>query len=628
MNRTLAWLSFGAVKPGGWLLDTMSRELKTGYVGQLDRIVPDLIVHDDIYGKDRLTTAVKAKNVGAVAQDADWEVQYLWWNSETQSNWWDGFVRTSLLVGDAEALTKAAAYVQRQLSNQDADGYLGIYAPDLRFRTQGENGELWALTTLGRSLLAWYEARQERGVLEALERACRLVMRVWPAGLSQPFNTGPSYAGAAHGLAATDLFNRLWELTGQRAYLEYAAFLYRDYNLHQPSETDILMSNLLDPQYRFCGHGVHTYEHLRSLLVARSAASGDARQQLDLALTGYLAKLEPCLTPSGGPIGDEWISPEGADASGTGYEYCSIQELLDSYTLLLQHTGDLAWGDRAEHLFFNAALGARHREGHSMAYLKTDNCLRLDGTGPSHNEGDKTSQQVRYKYSPAHQDAAVCCTPNAGRVFPTYLRSAWMQDPQGFTLALYGPSVLETEWQGATLRITQTTAYPQDFKVRLTIDVDRQLACVLTLRKPAWAQEMRVSAPGAEVEALADRIRLSKAWADGDEVAIEFIAQVAECQDRQGNWFVQYGPQLFCLDQAASERRGRVYAEPNFHDRLFLPTAPGLDACLLVRGSAVWRNGSVMAEFCHRGHSEPFVCPLVPMAWTLLRQVTFPAAGQ
>jgi hypothetical protein len=38
--------------------------------------------------------------VGAIAEEGDWQVQYLWWNSETQSNWLDGYVRTAILLKD------------------------------------------------------------------------------------------------------------------------------------------------------------------------------------------------------------------------------------------------------------------------------------------------------------------------------------------------------------------------------------------------------------------------------------------------------------------------------------------------------------------------------------------------
>lgn len=143
MQRTLHAPLSGKIAPTGWIKQQLEFDLNQGFVGALDNLVPDLIIDDDIYNSHRLTSKDKAKDVGAVAQDADWEVQYLWWNSETQSNWWDGYVRHALLVGDALHKQKVENYIERILASQDEDGYLGIYAPDLRYKAQGENGELW-----------------------------------------------------------------------------------------------------------------------------------------------------------------------------------------------------------------------------------------------------------------------------------------------------------------------------------------------------------------------------------------------------------------------------------------------------------------------------------------------------
>jgi DUF1680 family protein len=140
-------------------------------LGHLDELVPDLIQKDEIYGKDRLTKTAKTKDLGVVSKETEWEVQFLWWNSETQSNWRDGFVRNALLLENSIYLEKVREYIERILATQDADGYLGIYAPDLRFNFNSENGELWAQASLFRVLLGYYEATGEMPVLDAVIRA-------------------------------------------------------------------------------------------------------------------------------------------------------------------------------------------------------------------------------------------------------------------------------------------------------------------------------------------------------------------------------------------------------------------------------------------------------------------------
>ena len=102
--------------------------------------------------------------------------------SESQSNWRDGMVRTALLLEHPAFLPPVRAYIDQILATQGADGYLGIYAPDLRDNLRGENGELWAQATLFRVLLGYYEATGENRVLEAVERAVQRTMAAYPQG--------------------------------------------------------------------------------------------------------------------------------------------------------------------------------------------------------------------------------------------------------------------------------------------------------------------------------------------------------------------------------------------------------------------------------------------------------------
>ena len=175
--QTYQWLRFGEIKPQGWMRAQMQHDLEHGFVGHLDELVPSLFEQDDIYGKNRLTKTVRAKDLGVVSKETEWQVQFLWWNSETQSNWRDGFARTTLLLEHPEYLPKLRAIVEHILSTQDADGYLGIYAPDLRFNFTSENGELWAQASLFRVLLGYYEATGEERVLDAVRRAVNVTDR-------------------------------------------------------------------------------------------------------------------------------------------------------------------------------------------------------------------------------------------------------------------------------------------------------------------------------------------------------------------------------------------------------------------------------------------------------------------
>lgn len=104
----------------------MRRDLD-GFVGHLHEVAPDLVVDDDIYGEDRLTAESAPRDLGALMDTTGTRPeQFLWWDSETQSNWRDGWLRHVLLVGTPAELGEARGYVERMVETADDDGYLGM----------------------------------------------------------------------------------------------------------------------------------------------------------------------------------------------------------------------------------------------------------------------------------------------------------------------------------------------------------------------------------------------------------------------------------------------------------------------------------------------------------------------
>jgi len=457
-KKTLQPLPFGSIKPTDWLAQQMQKDLN-GFVGNLDKLVPDLI-NDPIYSTGRLQKHSKAKDLGNLkAGDAEGSEQYKWWNSETQSNWWDSYIRNVFLLNDEKGIEKVTQYVKRILATQDEDGYIGIYDKELRYQFNSENGELWSKATLYRGLIAYYEATKDETVFVALKNAVANVMQNYPINASSPFSSGTSFnGGVSHGLTFTDVLDRMYLYTHDKKYLDYALFLYQDFSKTYQSEEDVQLKNIENPNYKLKSHGVHTFEHLRPLIVARYASENN---ELENALAIYLNRIESVITASGGAIGDEWIAERTADAFKTGYEYCSLQELLDSYALLYQKTGNPKLGDDIENIYYNAAQGARNPNHSCIAYLKTDNSFEMMGT--KNGEVEPNRKQTRYKYSPTHQDVAVCCNPNAGRISPYFIQNSWMKENETTLVAtLLLPNKLETTLANTKVTIENETNYPNE----------------------------------------------------------------------------------------------------------------------------------------------------------------------
>ena len=607
-------LPFGSIKPSGWIKTQIENDVN-GFVGKLDQLVPDLL-NDPIYSTDRLHKNSIAKELGNLKEgDAEWDEQYKWWNSETQSNWWDGYIRNVLLLDNQKDIEKVKRYIIAVLATQDEDGYLGIYDAELRYQFESENGELWSKATLYRGLLAYYEYSGDQQVVDALVRAVENVMENYPINASSPFSSGTGFnGGVSHGLTFTDVLDRLYQLTGEKKYQQYALFLYNDFSNTYQTEADVQLANILNPDYRLKAHGVHTFEHIRPLIVATFAAQS---MDMDNALQVYLDRIRQVTTITGGAIGDEWIAERMADATHTGYEYCSLHELLDSYTVLMQKTGQAMVGDQIENLFYNAAQGSRNPAHSCIAYLKTDNSYEMLGTKNGEIEPDR--KQTRYKYSPAHQDVAVCCSPNAGRITPYFLQSSWMKEGDNTLVAtLLMPNVLETEIGASRLVIENKTEYPYGNQCFFAIHQEKASRFSVKIRIPEWVSRIETE----ETYTIDQRyLIINRMFEAKDSISLTFHTEVQVATDAGGAHYFKYGALVFALPIAATEIIGKTYAA-GFSDYTYTPL-DNTRYSYTETPRTFYKEGKIYTELVNEATQIKEQVEFVPIGETILRQTTF-----
>jgi enterochelin esterase-like enzyme/DUF1680 family protein len=603
---------FGSIKPTSWLKTQMEKDVD-GFVGNLDLLVPDLI-NDPIYGSGRLHKNSQVKDLGNLKEgDAEGSEQYKWWNSETQSNWWDGYIRNVFLLNNKAGIEKVNEYVKGILATQDEDGYLGIYDKELRYNFNSENGELWSKATLYRGLLAYYEVTKDEKVWQALVRAVDNVMVNYPINTSSPFSSGEKFnGGVSHGLTFTDVLDKMYQITEDKKYTEYALFLYTDFSKTYQSEEDVQLPNILKPKYKLKSHGVHTYEHLRPLIVAAYQ-----NKELQKALTIYLERIKKTTTLTGGPIGDEWIAERKADATHTGYEYCSIQELLDSYTVLLQKTGNASIGDEIETIFYNAAQGARNPDHSCIAYLKTDNSYEMLGT--KNGEIEPNRKQTRYKYSPAHQDVAVCCNPNAGRISPYFIQSSWMKENESTLVAtLLMPNVLETTIKSSKITIENQTNYPNENTFHIHIQLEKATVFTLKIRKPNWATSIVTN----EKYSVNDNyIIIERTFDKTDTINLEFKTEIRVQTDLNGSHYFTYGSLFYAKSINSKEFATKEYAT-GFIDLSYEPLEKTRFE-YIENHQATYENKSIKVNLKNSNSDKIEVLTLTPFGRTILRQVSF-----
>ena len=291
--------------------------------------------------------------------------------------------------------------------------------------------------------------------------------------------------------------------------------------------------------------------------------------------------------------------------------------MLDSYTVLLQKTGNANIGDDIETIFYNAAQGARNPDHSCIAYLKTDNSYEMLGTKNGEIEPDR--KQTRYKYSPAHQDVAVCCNPNAGRISPYFIQSSWMKENETTLVAtLLMPNVIETSINGSKIKIENQTNYPNENAYHFQIQLDKPTAFVIKIRKPSWATSI-VSKEKYHV--ADDYIIIERTFDKTDNIDLEFKTEVKVVTDKKGEHYFSNGSLFYAKAISSVQIKGKEYAK-GFEDLNYEP----LDKTrfkFIENHHGTYKDNSIKIDLKNVTTNKIHTLTLIPFGKTILRQVSF-----
>lgn len=625
VKPAFAWLGTGEVKPAGWLKEQMRRDLQVGFAGRLDDLCPEAASDIFANGRNTLTHGNAAESGGRVEMEK-------WWNGETVGNWRAGFIMLSYLSGDETNMRKADQWVHRMLASQDEDGYLGINGKDLRFRYEGE---LWTQACLLRGLLAYAELTGNDSALVAVRRAVDLSIASYRGG------TGTNSYIDSHDLMIADVLERLFDLTGDVKYPDFALWLYEKWDWSKTrSGQDCSLASLSNRDLPLMGHGVHAVENVRVPLWLWMVTG---REDLGIAARNALDKLERYTLPGGSVVSSEHIENQAPDPNKAEFEYCVTKETQATYGSALQKMGLSAHAERVERVFFNDAQASRLPDGSAITYLTSDNRGAVNGRSPDGLKGDPAN-----KFSPTHRDVAVCCNPNAANVAPLYVRGMWMRHRDGGLAALlYGPCTVATTVGGIRVELEERTDYPFAHTVEIVVRPEREKDFPLYFRDPQWSRGTKLTCDGARIERDGAFWKVSKRWKPGDRVSLEFVAEVRQVAAVNGELALQYGALLYAL--LIPHKRTVVKTYPlGFEDAYYEPESGavdeyvygsemrwkdfGFEPAVKPRGTAMLRPFdepvvTLRGELVHRATGAKSSVELVPLGSApVLRRLTFPVS--
>src|SRR5215469_6636842 len=295
---------------------------------------------------------------------------------------------------------------------------------------------------------------------------------------------------------------RAYQLTGNSMYKEFGdVWLY-------PAYWD-KFAETADPKD---AQGVHAYSHCNTFSSAALAydVTGDAKYlRIMKNFYDWMQNRQTYATGGFGPD-ERFVYSDGAlgdslEIYSASFECpCCSWSAFKLSRYLMMYTGEARYGDWIERLLYNgigAALPIKDRGTH-MYYMDyhLGSCLKY--------------------YS---RNAFTCCSGTYFQNIAEYSNLVYFKDAESLRVNLYVPS--DVEWQGpaGTVKVVQTTQYPEAGSATFKLAMDRPATFALKLRVPGWSNGMTVQVNGQQQTAEikpGQWAAVSREWQPGDSVEI------------------------------------------------------------------------------------------------------------
>ncbi|HEX6847210.1 MAG TPA: glycoside hydrolase family 127 protein [Chitinophagaceae bacterium] len=230
-------------------------------------------------------------------------------------------------------------------------------------------------------------------------------------------------------------------------------------------------------------------------------------------------------------------------------ETCAnIGNVLWNWRMLLL-TGDTKYADIVELALYNSVLSGIDMKGTKFFYT---NPLAASADYPYHLrwEGGRTE----------YISKSNCCPPNTVRTIAEVNNYFYSIGEKGLYINMYGGNSLNTELHdGSDIKLEQTTNYPWDGKIVITINENTTSPTSIFLRIPGWCKNADIRINGrnvSEAVRLHTYNELKRSWKKGDriELILDMPATLIESnplvEETKNRVTVKKGPIVYCLESA------------------------------------------------------------------------------
>jgi hypothetical protein len=175
---------------------------------------------------------------------------------------------------------------------------------------------------------------------------------------------------------------------------------------------------------------------------------------------------------------------------------------------------------------FNSLPAALTADFRALRYLTAPNMVVSDGT--NHSPGVQNRGAMFLMNPHAHR----CCQLNYGHGWPYYAVHLWSATSDNGLAAIFycQADVTARVGDGTQVTIHQTTHYPFDEQIKLTVHCPKAVRFPLYLRVPGWCQGPELSVNGAPLQSAArprQFLRIEREWTEGDTIELALPMRIA-----------------------------------------------------------------------------------------------------
>ena len=469
------------------------------------------------------------------------------WSGEFAGKYLTGAVQILRLTGDNDLKNYLANFVNRLISLQANDGYLGPWSKEYQLTGTGPEGHIWAnIPTwdawshyhIMTGLLLWYEYSGDEKALESAKKIGDLMCNTFlgqPGGMTVMKACAVNHA-PVHSLAM------LYKKTKIQRYLDLAVQIVED---EFPQEGDYLRLSIAGKEMFEFPHKADSdfrrWENLHIImgLVEMFWITGneDYRQAFEHI---WWSIVEHDRHNTGGYSTNE--AAVGNPYAIGAIETCCVIAWNAMTVEMLRLTGNSVVADELELTFINSIMGYQDPSGKWCTYHTPMDGVRIPST-----------TAIAFQKRPGSEELN-CCSVNAPRGFGLVSEWAFMKDDEGLIINWYGPSTISTKIDNIAVSFQQQTDYPRTGAIKLIVNPEKAVDFSLKLRIPHWSKKSTVTVNGKTVNRVSagSYLPISRKWKPGDIVKIELDMSlhywVGE-KEYEGKTSIYQGPILLTLNQ-------------------------------------------------------------------------------